>query len=75
MEHNESGDKINVHGNESSKLKQKSYQQLNNTPELFKSKEANTPKSSRRQDVCKLRDKINKVETDTTIQGINETRS
>ena len=38
-------------------------------------KEANTPKRSRRQEIIKLRAEINQVETERTIQGINQTRS
>jgi hypothetical protein len=37
-------------------------------------KEANSPKRSRRQEIIKLRDEINQVET-RTIQKINQTRS
>ena len=37
-------------------------------------KEANSPKRSRRQEIIKLRGKINQVET-RTIQGINQRRS
>ena len=36
---------------------------------------ANTPKRSRRQEIIKLRDEINQVETKRTIQRINKTRS
>ena len=38
-------------------------------------KEANSPKRSRRQEIIKLRGKINQVETRRTIQRINQTRS
>ena len=38
-------------------------------------KEANTPKWNRQQDIIKLRDEINQVETKRTIQRINKTRS
>jgi hypothetical protein len=38
-------------------------------------KEANSPKRSRRQEIIKLRGKINQVETRGTIQRINQTRS
>jgi hypothetical protein len=38
-------------------------------------KEANSPKRSRRQEIIKLRDEINQVETRRTIQRINQTRS
>jgi hypothetical protein len=38
-------------------------------------KEANLPKRSRPQEIIKLRAEINEVETKTTIQRINQTRS
>jgi hypothetical protein len=38
-------------------------------------KEANTPKRSRQQEITKLRDEINQVETKRTIQRINKARS
>jgi hypothetical protein len=38
-------------------------------------KEANSPKSSRKQEIIKLRAKINQVETKRTIPRINQTRS
>jgi hypothetical protein len=38
-------------------------------------KEANSPKSSRWQEIIKLRGEINQVETSRTIQRINQTRS
>jgi hypothetical protein len=38
-------------------------------------KEANSPKRSRRQEIIKLRGKINQVETRRTIQRMNQTRS
>ena len=38
-------------------------------------KEANSPKRSRRQEIIKLRGKINQVETRRTIQRINQMRS
>jgi hypothetical protein len=38
-------------------------------------KEAHSPKRSRRQEIIKLRGKINQVETRRTIQRINQTRS
>jgi excinuclease UvrABC helicase subunit UvrB len=37
--------------------------------------EANMPKRSRWQEIIKLRDEINQVETKSTIQRINQTRS
>jgi hypothetical protein len=38
-------------------------------------KETNSPKRSRLQEIIKLRDEINQVETRRTIQRINQTRS
>ena len=38
-------------------------------------KEADLPRRSRRQEIIKLRAKINKIETKKTIQRINETKS
>jgi hypothetical protein len=38
-------------------------------------KEANIPKRSRQQEITKLRDDTNQVETKRTIQRINKTRS
>jgi hypothetical protein len=38
-------------------------------------KEANLPKRSRHQEIIKLRAEINQIETKTTIQRINKTRS
>jgi hypothetical protein len=37
--------------------------------------EENSPKSSRQQEIIKLRGEINQVETRRTIQTINQTRS
>jgi hypothetical protein len=38
-------------------------------------KEANTPKRSRREELVKLRDKMNQIETNRTIQRINKPKS
>ena len=38
-------------------------------------KEADSPKRSKRLEIIKLRDEINKIETQKTIQRINETKS
>jgi hypothetical protein len=38
-------------------------------------KVANTPKRSRQQEIIKLRDEINQVETNRTIQRINKTKN
>jgi hypothetical protein len=38
-------------------------------------KEGNAPKRSRRQEIIKLRGKVNQVETRRTIQRINQSRS
>ena len=42
--------------------------------EALEQKEANLPRRSRRQEIIKLRDEINQVETKRTIQRINKTR-
>jgi hypothetical protein len=42
--------------------------------EALELEEANSPKRSRRQEVIKLRAKINQLETKRTIQRINQTR-
>jgi hypothetical protein len=38
-------------------------------------KQSNSPKSSRQQEILKLRAEINQVETKRTIQRINQTKS
>jgi hypothetical protein len=43
--------------------------------EALELKEANSPKRSRLQEIIKLRDEINQVETKRPIQRINQTRS
>jgi hypothetical protein len=49
---------------------------LNSTPESSRTKKANTPKRSQRQEIIKLRAEINQIiETKRTIQRINKTRS
>ena len=52
-----------------------SHQWPNSTPESIKKKEAGSPRSSRRQEIIKLRAEINKTETQKSIQRINETKS
>jgi hypothetical protein len=42
---------------------------------VLEQKEANSPKRSRQQEIIKLRDEINQVETKRTIQRINQNRS
>jgi hypothetical protein len=42
---------------------------------VLEQKEANSPERSRRQEIIKLRGKINQVETKRTIQRINQLRS
>jgi hypothetical protein len=42
---------------------------------MLEQKEANAPKSSRWQEIIKLRAEINQVKTKRTIQRINQTRS
>ena len=51
------------------------HQQLDSTPESSRTKEANSLKKSRQQEIIKLRAEINQVETKRTEQRINQTRS
>jgi retron-type reverse transcriptase len=43
--------------------------------EALEQKEANSPKRGRLQEIIKIRDEINQVETKRTIQRVNQTRS
>ena len=43
--------------------------------EALEQKEANAPKRSRRQEITKLRAEVNQIETERTIQRINQIRS
>jgi hypothetical protein len=51
------------------------HYQLNSTPEIPRTKNANTLKRSRQQEIIKLRAEINHRETKRAIQRINKTRS
>ena len=42
---------------------------------VLETKEADSPRRSRRLEIIKLRAEINKIETQKTIQTINETKS
>ena len=46
----------------------------NSTPESFRKKEAELLRRSRRLEIIKLRAEINKIETQKTVQKINETK-
>jgi len=51
------------------------YQQLYNTLKSYRTKEANTPRRSRIQEIIKRIAEINQVETKPTIQTINRSKS
>jgi hypothetical protein len=51
------------------------HKQLDRTLGISRKKEANTPKRSRQQEIIKLGAEINQIETNRTIQRINQTRS
>jgi hypothetical protein len=57
------------------KLKESYTCRLTAHLKALEQKETNTPKKSRWQEIIKLRDEINHVETKRTIQRINKTRS
>ena len=77
MGHNESSAKRKVHSTKCpfKENGESTYWTLNSTPESSGKKEADSPRKSRRQEIIKLRAKINKIETQKTIQKINETKS
>ena len=77
MGHNESSSKRKVHSAKCpTKEKGESiYWRLNSTPKSSGKKEADSPRRSRRLEIIKLRAEINKIETQKTIQKINETKS
>ena len=56
------------------KLERTHISSLTTHLKALEQKEANSPKRSRLQEIIKLRDKINQVETRRTIQRINQTR-
>jgi hypothetical protein len=57
------------------KLERAHTSSLTTNLKALEQKEANSPKRSRRQEIIKLRGKINKVETKRTIQRINQRMS
>jgi hypothetical protein len=77
MRHNESISKRKTHSSECllKRLERAHTSSLTTHLKGLEQKEANSPKRSRQQEIIKLRDKINQVETRRTIQKINQTRS
>ena len=77
MGHNESSAKKKVHSTKCP-IKENgeiTHWRLNSTPESSgKKTEADSPRRSRRLEIIKLRAEINKIETQKTIQKINETK-
>ena len=77
MGHNERSSKRKVHSTKCliKENGESIYWRLNSTPESSgKKKEADSPRRSRRLEIIKLRTEINKIETQKTIQKINETK-
>ena len=77
MGHYESSAKRKVHSTKCP-IKEKGesiHWRLNSTLESSRKKEADLPRRSRRLEIIKLRAEINKIETQKTIQRINETIS
>jgi hypothetical protein len=77
MEDNESIPKGKIHSPQclQKKLERTYTSSLTTHLKALEQKEANLPKRSRKQEIIKLRDEINQVETKRTIQRINQTRS
>jgi len=77
MGHNESSAKRKTHSSEGlqKEIEESIHQHLDSMPESSRTKKANTPRRSRRQEIIKLRAEINQVETKRTIQRINKTKS
>ena len=76
MGHNESSAKRKTHNSECLQKENRAYSSsLITHLKALEEKEANTLKRSRRQEITKLRAKINQVETKGTIQRINKTMS
>jgi hypothetical protein len=77
MGHNESSPKRKTHSFEclQKETGENTQEQLDSTPKSSRTKEENTPKRSRWQEIIKLRAEINQVETKRAIQRINQTRS
>lgn len=76
MEHNESCAKRKVHSTKwiHKKFREILYEQLNSTLERSRTKEANTPKRRRGQEIIELRAEINEIGTKRTIQRANEAK-
>ena len=77
MEHYESSAKRKVHSTKCpiKENREGTHWRLNSTLESSRKKEADSPRRSRRLEIIKLRAEINKIETQKTIQRINETKS
>jgi hypothetical protein len=69
------GRKLIAMSDSKKKLKRAYTSSLTAHLKALEQKEANTPKRSRLQKIIKLRAEITQVETKTTIQRINKTRS
>jgi hypothetical protein len=61
--------------NKQKKLEKACTSSLTKHIKALEQNEPNSPKRSRRQEIIKLRAEINQIETKTTIQRINQTRS
>jgi hypothetical protein len=77
MGHNENSAKRKVHSTKClvKKLERSYTNNLTAHLRALQQKEANSPKRSRRQDIVKLRAKINQIETKKKIQRIGKTKS
>ena len=77
MGHYESSAKRKVHSTKCpiKENGESTHWRLNSTPESSGKKEADSPMRNRRLEIIKLRAEINKIETQKTIQRINETKS
>jgi len=77
MGQNESSTKRIIHSSQclQKETRESTHYQFDSTPKVTRTKEANTPKRSRLQEIIKLRTEINQVETKRTIERINKTRS
>ena len=77
MGHHESSSKSKVHSAKCQlKKTEKAYiGDLTAHLKALEKKEADSPRRSRRLEIIKLRAEINKIETQKTIQKINETKS
>ena len=77
MRHYESSAKWKIHSTKCpiKENGESTHWRLNSTPENSRKKEADSPRRSRRLEIIKLRAEINKIETQKTIQRINETKS